>query len=533
MIKNKLFINAKSLKTNKDIALYTEDGYIKNIGAKKDLLSKVSKDRKVIDLNGQYLMSSFTDGHLHYFYYALKKENVDLKGIKTIKEVISKIKNKVSKSNKKDWITVSNWDEEQFPGSDNMDRHFLDKISENVPILVKRRCLHMAFVNSKALQIAKIDQNTPDPDGGKIIKDKFGLPTGALQDQSITQIDDLVLENYKENFREIIENSFDSFLKYGITNLHTDDFWQKKYRDEIFNSYLSLAKEAKLPIDITLQLRVSNKEDFDYHLNLREKLSNVKSLKTGPVKFMLDGSLGGRTAALRKHYTDHTTKKGELLFKAEKLKKLIDTAYKLDFQPAVHAIGIKAVDLVVKIYEKMNQKYPEKNLRPIIVHASMIDDKLLNKIKKNNIVLSIQPTFISSDYKMADKRLGKKRVKYLYRMKSLIEQGIHLAASSDAPVEDINPLYGVYASIKRKDPNLSNDASWQPNEIIGIKKALELYTKGPHYQDFTENIQGVIKVGYKADFITFNHNLLEIEPERLLKQKVKRVYKDSKLIYQT
>ena len=528
----KLFINANILNEKNVDSILTEAGVIKKTGKSKVLLKEFEEKAEVIDLKNQYVLPSFNDGHLHYFYYSLLKESIDLKNVNSLQEVYNKIKSKANQSDGSHWITVINWDEEKYGGVNKLDRYVLDKLSDDIPILVKRRCLHLAFVNSKALELAKINRDTPDPEGGKIVRDKEGYPTGILQDEPIGIIDDLVLEKQKKRFKSILKNSFNDFLKRGITSIHTDDFGHKKYREDILNSYLELASNNEIPLDITLQMRVNKKEDFDFHQMVREKVKSADRIQAGPVKFMFDGSLGGRTAALRKHYTDDTTTKGELLFQQDKLEGLIDTAYKLDFQPAVHAIGIKAVDIVSKIYEKMNVKYPEKNLRPIIVHASMIDDKILNRIRDNNIVLSIQPTFISSDYKMADKRLGKRRTQYLYRMRSLLEKGITLAGSSDAPVEDINPLHGIYASIKRKKPNNKNEKSWHTNEIIGIKEALQLYTTGPAYQNFEEDEKGLIKEGYAADFITFNKDLRNIEAENLIDLHVNQVYKNGELLYE-
>jgi len=526
-----LFVNVNIADNKLNNSILVEDGIIKEIKKGIQLKNTVGEDTKIIDLNNRFLIPSFTDAHLHYFYYALKKESIDLKNCKSISEVYNKIKSKTDQLDSKHWVTVINWDEEKYPDCELMNRHFLDKISKNVPIIVKRRCLHLAYVNSKALKIAKINKKSSNPVGGKILRDKDGIPTGVLQDESITRFDDIILNNYKERFKNMLEDNFKDFLKYGITTIHTDDFWQKKYREQILKSYIELARKDKLPIDIILQLRVNNIDDFNFHLKVKDMVKGLKRLNAGPVKFMLDGSLGGRTAALRKPYTDQTDTKGELLYKKEELENLIDQAYKLNFQPAVHAIGIKAVELIVKIYEKINKKYPDKHLRPIIVHASMLDDKLIKKIKTNNIVLSIQPTFISSDYKMADKRLGKRRVKYLYKMRSLIEKGLHLAAGSDAPVEEINPLLGIYAAVKRNSHLNKNEPSWQPNEIIDLKTALELYNKRASYQNFEEKTKGKIEKGYKADFITFNKNLYHVNIENLINLKVKNLIKDGNLIY--
>src|SRR6056297_989000 len=533
MPNTKLFIKGNLINQKNSDAFLIENGMIKKTGKTKNLLGKYKNLSEVIDLNNQYVTPAFNDGHLHYFYYSLLKDSIDLKNCESIEQVYNKIKSKAGQAPEDSWITVINWDEEQFGGVKKLDRYVLDKLSKNIPILVKRRCLHLAFVNSKALELAKINKETKDPAGGKIVRDKEGYPTGELQDESIGIIDDIVLEKQRKRFKNILKNSAKDFLKRGITSIHTDDLGHKKYREDIFKSYYELANDKEIPLDITLQLRVTKKDDFDYYKKIREQTKDIKGLKTGPVKFMFDGSLGGRTAALRKHYTDDTTTKGELLFDKEKLEELVERAYQLDFQPAIHAIGIKAVEIVSKIYERMNKKYPHKNLRPIIVHASMLDDKLIDRVKKNNIVLSIQPTFISSDYKMADKRLGKRRAKSLYRMRSLLEKGIHLAGSSDAPVEDINPLYGIYASVKRKKPNQPQEKSWHPNEIIDIKKARELYTTGPAYQNFEEDIKGKIKEGYKADFITFNKNLFNIKSEDIINLKVRSVYKKGDLVFES
>ena len=182
MSKQKLFINAKVIFSNKTTALLTEEGKIVKTGKTSELLKTKNNDTEVVDLNHQFVMPSFTDGHLHYFYYALQKDSIDLKNVGSIDEVYNKIKSKTKNNKDNNWITVINWDEEKFDSKHNMDKLFLDKISKTMPILVKRRCLHVAFANTKALELAKIDHNTPDPEGGKYIRDKDGNPTGVLQD---------------------------------------------------------------------------------------------------------------------------------------------------------------------------------------------------------------------------------------------------------------------------------------------------------------------------------------------------------------
>src|SRR6056297_2558504 len=215
MPNSKLFINGNVINNQNTDAFLTTNGKIKEIGQTKNLLGKYENFAEVIDLNNQYVSPSFSDGHLHYFYYSLLKESIDLKNCSSIDEVYSKIKNKADKTPADSWITVINWDEEQFGGVEKLDRYVLDKLSKNVPILVKRRCLHLAFVNSKALELANINKDTPDPAGGKIVRDKEGYPTGELQDESIGIIDDIVLEKQRKRFKNILKNSAKDFLKRG------------------------------------------------------------------------------------------------------------------------------------------------------------------------------------------------------------------------------------------------------------------------------------------------------------------------------
>ena len=264
-----------------------------------------------------------------------------------------------------------------------------------------------------------------------------------------------------------------------------------------------LRAENRLPIRVYIVIPV----DFLDHLTdlgLRTGFGD-NMVKIGGVKILADGSLGARTAALTEPYNDDPSTKGMSLYSQEQLNALVAKAHKAGLQLAIHAIGDQAVEMVLTAYERTLKKEPKKQHRHRIEHASVLNEGLIQRMKRLGVMATVQPHFVISDFWVTD-RVGPKRARWVYPFKTLIRKGVLIAGGSDCPVEPISPLLGIYAAVARKT---------FPDEGISVDEALRLYTVNAAFASFEENIKGSIEVGKLADLVVLSHNPREVLPEKI------------------
>ena len=536
----KLFINANLISSafaeqKLSSFVVNNKGKIVEKGKKSKLKEKYPK-AKIKDLEEKTVIPGLNDSHLHLFQYGLAKSKIDLSETTSIKEIQEKVKNYIANNELKEneWIEGKGWNDENFdnpafPTSDD-----LDEISEEHPIILKRTCFHVAAVNSKALQFCNIDKNTPDPEGGEIGKDNKGKPNGLLYDEAIELIENMIPQKEVDEIKKILKESFNDALKTGLTSLQVDDFFNIENPEKVLEAYLELRENNEIPLRINLQMRIPSKKKMD-EFEKRGLITGYGDdyFKIGPVKFVLDGSLGARTAALKEPYNDKKSTKGKKLYKQDKFNEICKYAADKDFQIAVHAIGDKAIEMALTgfDYAYENDQIATNN-RPIIVHAQISNNNLNNEMKNKGIIASIQPIFLKSDWQAIENRVGKNRSKMSYPWKSYYDKGINLSGSSDAPIEPFNPFLGIYAAVTRQDFNEKPKDGWKPKEKMSIAEALEIFTKGSAYQSFEEDIKGNLETGKLADFLVIDRNIKKIDKNKIKDIQVLETYVGGNLVYQ-
>ncbi|HKL75690.1 MAG TPA: amidohydrolase [Halanaerobiales bacterium] len=536
----KLFINANLISSafaeqKLSSFVVNNKGKIVEKGKKSKLKEKYPK-AKIKDLEEKTVIPGLNDSHLHLFQYGLAKSKIDLSETTSIKEIQEKVKNYIANNELKEneWIEGKGWNDENFdnpafPTSDD-----LDEISEEHPIILKRTCFHVAAVNSKALQFCNIDKNTPDPEGGELGKDNKGKPNGLLYDEAIELIENMIPQKEVDEIKKILKESFNDALKTGLTSLQVDDFFNIENPEKVLEAYLELRENNEIPLRINLQMRIPSKKKMD-EFEKRGLITGYGDdyFKIGPVKFVLDGSLGARTAALKEPYNDKKSTKGKKLYKQDKFNEICKYAADKDFQIAVHAIGDKAIEMALTgfDYAYENDQIATNN-RPIIVHAQISNNNLNNEMKNKGIIASIQPIFLKSDWQAIENRVGKNRSKMSYPWKSYYDKGISLSGSSDAPIEPFNPFLGIYAAVTRQDFNEKPKDGWKPKEKMSIAEALEIFTKGSAYQSFEEDIKGNLETGKLADFLVIDRNIKKIDKNKIKDIQVLETYVGGNLVYQ-
>ena len=530
---DKLFINGEIYSMKKEgekfQSLGVKDGKITFLGTDEEAKNVSSKE--LIDLKGKMMIPGMADAHLHLYAYCQNLTFVDLSKVHNINEMINLMKEKVKNVKKGDWVKgvnfdQSKWKENRFPTLQEM-----DSISKDNPIIIKRCCLHAVVANSKALKMAGIGKNYQAGSGGIVELDKDGMPNGILREQSTKVFDDILPDPLKdiEVQKKIMQDVLNDMSSKGITTIHTyaAKIWQ--YNEDI-NIYKNFEKEGKLPLRVTVCID----ELFEPEILTKEKLNNpYRKVQLGAYKIFSDGSMGSRSAALKKPYSDDPQNSGFMLFTQEELNNKILTGYEHGLQPAIHAIGDRALDMTLAAIEytlkttkeKGMTDEEQKNRLPFrIIHVQMIDDDLLKRMKKLPLVLDIQPIFLCTDLHWIEDRIGKERLKGSFALKTMEKAGLIQTGGSDCPVETYEPLKGIYAAVTRQDMEGYPTEGFLPEERLSVYEALCMYTKNVPYATGQESVLGTLEIGKFADLTVLEKNLFKIDKKEIKDVKVEQTY---------
>ena len=530
---DKLFINGEIYSMKKEgekfQSLGVKDGKITFLGTDEEAKNVSSKE--LIDLKGKMMIPGMADAHLHLYAYCQNLTFVDLSKVHNINEMINLMKEKVKNVKKGDWVKgvnfdQSKWKENRFPTLEEM-----DSISKDNPVIIKRCCLHAVVANSKALKIAGIGKNYQAGSGGIVELDKDSMPNGILREQSTKVFDDILPDPLKdiEVQKKIMQDVLNNMSSKGITTIHTyaAKIWQ--YNEDI-NIYKNFEKEGKLPLRVTVCID----ELFEPEILTKEKLNNpYRKVQLGAYKIFSDGSMGSRSAALKKPYSDDPQNSGFMLFTQEELNNKILTGYEHGLQPAIHAIGDRALDMTLAAIEytlkttkeKGMTDEEQKNRLPFrIIHVQMIDDDLLKRMKKLPLVLDIQPIFLCTDLHWIEDRIGKERLKGSFALKTMEKAGLIQTGGSDCPVETYEPLKGIYAAVTRQDMEGYPIEGFLPEERLSVYEALCMYTKNVPYATGQESVLGTLEIGKFADLTVLEKNLFKIDKKEIKDVKVEQTY---------
>ena len=530
---DKLFINGEIYSMKKEgekfQSLGIKDGKIIFLGTNDEAKNVSSKE--LIDLKGKMMIPGMADAHLHLYAYCQNLTFVDLSKVHNINEMISLMKEKIKNVKKGDWVKgvnfdQSKWKENRFPTLEEM-----NSISKDNPVIIKRCCLHAVVANSKALEIVGIGKNYQAGSGGIVELDKNDMPNGILREQSTKVFDDILPDPLKdiEVQKKIMQDVLNDMSSKGITTIHTyaAKIWQ--YNEDI-NIYKNFEKEGKLPLRVTVCID----ELFEPEILTKEKLNNpYRKVQLGAYKIFSDGSMGSRSAALKKPYSDDPQNSGFMLFTQEELNNKILTGYEHGLQPAIHAIGDRALDMTLAAIEYtlkitkekgMTDEEQKKRLPFRIIHVQMIDDDLLERMKKLPLVLDIQPIFLCTDLHWIEDRIGKERLKGSFALKTMENAGLIQTGGSDCPVETYEPLKGIYAAVTRQDMEGYPTEGFLPEERLSVYEALCMYTKNVHYATGQESVLGTLEIGKFADLTVLEKNLFKIDKKEIKDVKVEQTY---------
>ena len=506
-------------------AIYVEDGIVKEVGLTKELReTHKNKITEIRDIGSNTIYPGFVDSHLHLMGLGLQLSRLDLSVCHTSIEMREQLFAEAQVTPAGEWVIGEGWNENRWPDRKIFHRRELDAIAPHHPMSLTRICRHAALANSLALAEAGIDANTPDPQGGVIVRDADGEPTGLLLDQAQYLLTRSMPQVTTERLVQAGHRAMDHLVSLGLVGGHTEDLGYYEKLIKPYQAYREILEERRFRTHLLVHHEVVDQ--------LREAaiqpLEVMGDLSFGAMKLFADGAYGGRTAWLRRPYNDAPDTSGVAIHTRDELQQLVKKAREKGMPVAIHAIGDQALEEAIEAIET----YPNHTgLRDRLIHGQLVPPDLRQRILGIGAIVDIQPTFVSSDFPWVIERLGEERMADAYAWRTLIEDGIPCAGGSDAPIEYANPILGIYAAVARKRPEEAHEG-YYPGQALSIEQAIQLYTTGSAYAVNQENVSGLIKSGFLADFTILDQDLFDIDKEAIPEVKVVMTVIDNTIVFE-
>lgn len=506
-------------------AIAVRDDRIVAVGTYADAESALAGGYRKVDLQGLTVIPGFTDCHIHLLWYALKFNQVDLGSVNSIEEAKKRIRKAALQSEEGQWIMGHGWSHSLL-GNDSPHRTHLDEAASDNPVVLFSKDRHSMWVNSLALSMASIDKYTPDPDGGVIERDpNTHEPTGILRENAQALINSVIPAPDFSTSKKAIADVIPYFHQLGIVGIHDCG-------DKVSFSVLEdLLGEDNLNLRVSEMIPLSNL-DAAIKLGIRTGFGNAR-LRIGPLKIFVDGALGSRTASLLEPYLDNPDNVGVCAITEEELTDIMIRASKSAISIAAHAIGDRAVRMALDALEKSKTYRGPDNTKPLrnrIEHAQLVSPIDMPRFASLGVIASIQPIHATSDRYMADKAWGD-RSSIGYPMRSLAKNGARLAFGSDAPVEEPDPIQGIFAAATRKRHDELSQPGWHTEQCLKVEEAVRGYTTGAAYASGEEYIKGSIAPGKLADFVVLSKDIFSVNPLEIADTKVLGTVVGGKVVF--
>jgi predicted amidohydrolase YtcJ len=495
-------------------AIAVQDQRILAVGSNADVLKLRRTGTRVVDCEGRTIVPGLVDCHVHMKEFGFSLHEIDLRRAESVREIQDSLRRYAKDNPETDWILGGRWDEQRFSEKRCLTRWDLDLVVDDKPVFLNRVCGHLSVANSKALQVAGISKHTCVQGGIVDLDEGNGEPSGILKGNAVNLVSRFIPSPTIEAFEMACSLACQKAVEAGLTEVH----WLVDSGREI-SVLQKMFCEGRLPLRVYLCLPGELLEGA-IRLGVVSGFGN-DMLKIGYVKFFADGSLGTRTAALKQSYSDDPKTRGIMLHTRKQLRESILRAHSNGFQVGVHAIGDRAIETVVDVFEEVLKTVPRKNHRHRIEHCSVLNPGLISRMRGLGLIASVQPQFVVSD-SWAVQRLGPRRARWIYPFRTLLEKGVVVASGSDCPIELINPMLGLWSAVMRKD---------KPDESLTLEETLRTYTVNAAHASFDEDKKGTIEKGKYADLTVLSKNLDETPKERICDVKADMVVVNGRITY--
>lgn len=524
-----LFHNAKIFTSNTDQpyadSMLVQNGEIVWIGEKQDAPGNYTKET---DLNGKRVLPGFVDSHIHPYFLARNLGQIvcAVPVTNSIEDIISHIKEKRRIQGKDKWIQGWGFDEGKLSEKRPPNRYDLDAACSDAPVVLTRACCHIIAVNSRALEIAGIDENTPDPINGKIYRDENNVPTGILSEDALELITCHVSEPDHEQTSKNIAIVGEKLLSQGITTI--TEMQARSGHDEYYSLY-QMAREKGLKQRAALYYMIW---DIDTSSSLDPKITDPsQKVFIGGLKILADGSVSGKTAWVDPGYINDEDNHGICTTSKQELLEAAEYAKRNQIQLIIHAMGESAIDLVSDtFYKEASWLHGKPSIR--IEHAAMPTTFALKRCAESGIAFDVQPIFQYAEIESYIVNLGLERTKTTYPVQSMLSEGIRVAFSSDAPAtawaDPSNPFVSLKAAVTRTSYDGTDCGQ---DQRVDIETAIRMYTAEGQYSTGIPQI-GQLRAGFKADFIVLDRDLLSVPSDQIDEIQVESTYIEGEKVYQ-
>ncbi len=481
------------------------DGRIAAIGG--DELANDRAADTLIDLEGRTLLPGLTDAHGHVFGLGSALENLDLTGAGSIGVVQARLRDYAAANPTMRWLRGRGWNQVLWPGREFPTAADIDAVVADRPVWLRRIDGHAAWANSAAMRIAGIGADTPDPIGGKIIRDRNGNATGVFIDAAMELVERHAPPPDKDDYRRALGAATARLLGEGVTSVHDAGI-------DLMNAevYLSMAHNDELPIRIYAMTAGAGEVLDAIGKPLRQQ--GRDRLDIAAVKLYADGALGSRGAAMLTPYDDDPENRGLRFWQQAELDAMVEKANGMGFQVGIHAIGDLGNRMALDAFARVQGGRPSP-LRNRVEHAQIIALEDIPRFAELGVIASMQPIHATSDMNMAEDRVGAERIAGGYAWRKLLARGAVIAAGSDFPVELSNPFFGLYAAVTRQSRDGEPPGGWYPAEALSRAQALHAFTLAAAYAAHQEDRLGSLEPGKWADFIVVDRDYFEVPADEI------------------
>jgi predicted amidohydrolase YtcJ len=510
------------------------------VGSNKDIKPYISEASKVIDLGGMLAIPGFIDSHAHFTSVGQAKMILDLMHVRNWEEIVALVKEAAEKAQPGEWILGRGWHQEKWdktpePNVDGLPyHHSLSQVSPENPVLLSHASGHSSFANAKAMELAGITKETPDPPGGEIVRDPEGNPIGVFREAAqglVSKARSQYLEKrppeqIDAERRKVVELAAQECLSKGITTFHDASSSFKTI--DLFKEF---AEEGKLGIRLYVMIREDNEQLKDHLSEYRIIGLGNNHLTVRSIKQFIDGALGAHGAWLLEPYTDLPASIGLNTTPVEVIKETARIAIENNFQLCIHAIGDRGNREVLNIFEEAFKAHPDKkDLRWRIEHSQHLHPDDIPRFGQLGVIPSMQGIHCTSDGPWVFKRLGEKRAaEGAYVWQKLMKTGAVICNGTDAPVEDVNPIPCFYATVTRK---MKDGTVFYPDQRMSREEALRSYTINGAYAAFQEDILGSLTPGKLADITILSKNIMTVPENEILEAEVLYTIVGGEILYQ-
>ncbi len=505
-------------------ALASRDDRIVAVGSRAEIEAMSGAGTLVIQADGGLLVPGFIDTHVHFATGGSSLASVQLRDAMTPAEFTRRIAEFVRTVAPGEWVLDGAWDHENW-GGELPAKEWIDAATPDNPVWIYRLDGHMALANSVALKLAGVDADSPDIDGGEIVRDAAGYPTGVLKDNAMTLIDDAIPPPGDALLDRQVLAAMQHVAAQGVTSVHD------------MAGFSSLASYRRLHAADQMITRVYSVVPLNEWEKLRDDVQKNGTgdawLRTGGLKGFMDGSLGSHTAAMLEPFTDAPDDRGFLINKLDDMRRWVDGADQAGLQVMVHAIGDSAIRDLLDIYLDVADQNGSKDRRFRIEHAQHIHPNDVPRFAAQQVIASMQPYHAIDDGRWADKVIGPLRAETTYAFRALIDSGAHVAFGSDWFVAPAKPLLGIYAAVTRRTLDEANPDGWVPAQKVSVEEALRAYTREGAYSSFEESDKGMLAPGMLADFVLLDRDLTKIPAAEIRDARVLRTVVGGKTVHHT